>query len=158
MDYYQKYLKYKNKYIQLKNLYGSGCKKTGRVIHNSLDGPDYSGISCTSQTPQHGVCYRNNKGECEYKEKCGNADNQSSCTSNPKGCYWTGDKCKQPTNVDCGDSSAEGNCKINPKGCFWTGNKCKQTKKVECKDSSAEGNCKRNPNGCSWKDDKCINN
>ncbi len=126
MDYYQKYLKYKNKYIQLKNLYGSGCKKTGKSRVGSAGAMDYSGISCTVENPQYGDCYKDDYGNCDYKEKCGNSTKSNTCNANPKGCYWTGKSCKQTKKVDCGDSSTEDNCKTNPKGCSWTGNKCKK--------------------------------
>ncbi len=133
MYYKKKYLKYKTKYLQLKEQLGGDdpqCNKIGRSRVGSGGVIDYSGIRCelTRENLGFGVCSKGDYGTCTFHKQCSSSNNSKKCNENLKGCFWTGNSCKQTKKVNCGDTNTEILCNNNPKGCFWSGTKCIQQK------------------------------
>jgi hypothetical protein len=91
VDYYSKYLKYKTKYLELKEQIGSAvtkttktekeeCEKHGHIYCSTLAiGCHWNGKNCVNNT-----CYKNN---------LGNIRGQNDCTIT-MGCTWDSNKNK----------------------------------------------------------------
>ena len=92
VDYYAKYLKYKNKYIQLKEQIGGvvidgiKCNKHGHFFCSNLAiGCHWNKDTLNNNTQKKGLCVKN---ECSQYDK-------KHC---PLGCHWNKDTINTKTN------------------------------------------------------------
>ncbi len=121
MDYYQKYLKYKTKYINLRNMIG-GIDSIDKY-ENCGDKKNVD--DCNKCANCNGPClWRISSEKCLKKEDCYNSTGVGDCVKKPHCRYNSGatnqpgdEKCKHR----CQSNDNEKICKVTD-GCIWDNN------------------------------------